>query len=130
MITETFYLDNDDQMQRVQQYIKANMPTARFKGNPARYKSGTWAVCVTYEIDDINKLSVLLRTFELEKASVVTPPLKPSLWQEIKNILFYKYYAQDTMGLLLLSSIFAWLIIISSGCIIIGYFIFEIINIK
>lgn len=87
MITDSFYLENDNQMLRGQQYIKANMPTARFFGNPFRSKNGRWGVTLTYEIEDINKLNVLFRTFELEEARAIAAISKPSPWQKIKNIL-------------------------------------------
>jgi len=81
MVEETFYVANDERMNKVKTFIRQNMPTARFKSNPYKYSNGKWEFHISYEIADMNKLSVLLNEFYNED----NPPLpkKESLWQRI-----------------------------------------------
>jgi hypothetical protein len=66
MISESFTIKNENRLIELQQFIKLNMPTARFNGNPIRYRNGQFDVCITYEIEDINKLNNLFNKFEKE----------------------------------------------------------------
>jgi len=66
MVEETFYVKNDKRMSKVKSFIRKNMPTARFKSNPYKYSNGKWEFNISYEITDINKLSILLNEFYYE----------------------------------------------------------------
>ncbi len=61
MIEERFYIDDDMKMNEVKTFIRQNMPTARFKCNPYKVFD-KWEVNITYEIEDINKLSKFFET--------------------------------------------------------------------
>jgi hypothetical protein len=81
MVEETFYVANDERMNKVKNFIRQNMPTARFKNNPYKYSNGKWEFNISYELPDMNKLSILLNEFYVEDS----PPLAPKkrLWQRI-----------------------------------------------
>jgi len=66
MVEETFYVANDERMNKVKSFIRQNMPTARFKSNPYKYSNGKWEFNISYELPDMNKLSVLLNEFYVE----------------------------------------------------------------
>jgi hypothetical protein len=53
-------------MNKVKSFIRQNMPTARFKSNPYKYSNGKWEFNISYELPDMNKLSVLLNEFYVE----------------------------------------------------------------
>lgn len=60
MITYSFTVKNKKRLIQLQCFIRKNMPTARFKGNPYRYhKDDKYDVVLTYEKEDLNKLHVL-----------------------------------------------------------------------
>lgn len=79
MIEETFYVANDERMNKVKKFIRQNMPTARFKSNPYKYSNEKWEFNISYGLPDMNKLSVLLNEFYNED----NPPKTESLWQRI-----------------------------------------------
>jgi len=81
MVEETFYVANDERMDKVKTFIRQNMPTARFKNNPYKYSNGKWEFNISYEMPDMNKLSKLLNEFYNDD----NPPLPPkkSFWQII-----------------------------------------------
>lgn len=74
MITDSFYINNDEEMMEVKAFIRQNMPTARFIQNPYRHSDGKWHFYINYEISDINKLSPLLNKYHL--IANPTPPEK------------------------------------------------------
>lgn len=81
MVEETFYVANDERMDKVKTFIRQNMPTARFKNNPYRFSSGKWEFNISYEMPDMNKLSTLLNEFHLQDNPPAPP--KKSLWNRI-----------------------------------------------
>lgn len=81
MVEETFYVANDERMNKVKSFIRQNMPTARFKSNPYKYSNGKWEFNISYELPDMNKLSVLLNEFYVEDNPPA--PQRKSLWQRI-----------------------------------------------
>lgn len=81
MVEETFYVANDERMNKAKLFIRKNMPTARFKSNPYKYSNGKWEFNISYELPDMNKLSLLLNEFYAED----NPPIPPrkGLWKII-----------------------------------------------
>ena len=63
MVRTSFILSDDSQMKRLDEFIRSDMPTARYLGNPYRMSDGKWSVSMSYEIDDINKTSELFNQF-------------------------------------------------------------------
>jgi len=82
MIQEKFYVDGDNRFKRVKNFIRWEMPSARFITNPVKY-CNKWEINISYEIEDMNKLSALLNEFYLEDNPIVT---KVNFWKKIKNI--------------------------------------------
>lgn len=66
MIEETFYVKSNERYEKVKSFIRTNMPTARFKRNPYLCFDNKWCFDISYEIEDINKLSKLLNEFYYE----------------------------------------------------------------
>ena len=81
MVKEKFYVKNDERMIKVKSFIRQHMPTARFITNPYKYSNGKWEFYISYELSDINKLSVLLEEFHNEDNPPA--PKKRGLWQRI-----------------------------------------------
>jgi len=79
MVEEMFYVKNDERMSKVKSFIRENMPTARFKSNPYKYSNGKWEFNISYEIGDMNKLSILLNDFYNEDNHKLIK--KESLWE-------------------------------------------------
>lgn len=59
MITEGFKVNGQYRLKELQTFVKTNMPTARFLRNAIHLHDDIWDVAIAYEIEDINKLSVL-----------------------------------------------------------------------
>lgn len=81
MVSVDFYLKNDERMEKIKLFIRQNMPTARFVRNPYRLHNGTWSVLLFYEIEDINKLNLILEEFYLEDNPL--PVKKESVFKRI-----------------------------------------------
>lgn len=81
MITHTFEVKDEERMNIVKIFIRQNMPTARFNSNPYKYSNGRWGFNISYEIEDQNKISVILNNFDLED----NPPVikKKIFWKRI-----------------------------------------------
>ena len=59
MITQSFHLKNEERLIELQDFVKQNMPTARFKNITINQAKGSVYLAISYEIDDINKLNHL-----------------------------------------------------------------------
>lgn len=71
MITDLFYVKNDNRANLVKQFIRANMPTARFLQNPYRFNDGKWMFHISYEVKDVNKLNPLFnKWYEEDKKPI------------------------------------------------------------
>lgn len=83
MVGETFIVANKERMNKVKAFIRENMPTARFRQNPYEFSNGKWEIDITYEIEDMNKLSTLLNEFYIEDNPPIPP--KEGLLKRISN---------------------------------------------
>lgn len=84
MILESFTIKNESRLIELQQFIKQNMPTARFNGNPIKFNNGRYDVSLTYEVSDINKLHVLFNKFDKEDNP--PKPKKLSFFEKLMNV--------------------------------------------
>lgn len=82
MIQETFHINSDERYEKVKSFIRTNMPTARFKCNPYKSPNGSWFFNISYEIEDINKLSIFLNELDKEDNK---PIEKVKFIDKIKN---------------------------------------------
>jgi hypothetical protein len=81
MITETFTIKKN-RIVELQAFIKKEMPTFRFCGNPIQLHD-VILIRGTYEIGDSNKLSKLQSKWYLEDNPIKEP--KPSLIKQLKT---------------------------------------------
>lgn len=81
MITTSFILSDDSQMKRFDEFMRSDMPTARYIGNPYRMSNGIWSVSMSYEIEDSNKTSELFNTFYEEDNP--KPVIKDSFFKKL-----------------------------------------------
>ena len=73
-------------MIELQNFIKNNMPTARFVGNPYYSQiNDIYYIYLTYEIEDINKLYILFDKWKELDNLVETKKVKVSLINQIIN---------------------------------------------
>lgn len=81
MITETFTI-KEHRFVELQTFIKNEMPTFRYKGNPTKLHDILLITC-TYEVEDIGKLSQLQSKWYLEDNPIKEPKL--SLINQLKT---------------------------------------------
>jgi hypothetical protein len=86
MITQTFTV-KEHRFDELQTFIKNEMPTFRYKGNPTKLHDILLITC-TYEVDDIGKLSQLQSKWYLEDNPIETP--KPSFFKRLKTWILTK----------------------------------------
>jgi len=88
MITESFTVKTTAQMVELQNFIRNNMSTARFVGNPYHSQTNViYIICLTYEVEDIGKIHPLYNNWrELEK-QLEPKEVKVSLLNRIINYL-------------------------------------------
>lgn len=81
MIRETFYVDGDERLIETKKFIRENMLSARFVRNPFKILN-RWEICITYESEDINKLSLHLNQYH----EIDNPP-EISMWAKMRRCL-------------------------------------------
>lgn len=63
MISETFNVNSLERVELVKDFVRTQMVSARFVCNPLKIGKEKWIFHITYEIEDMNKLSTLLNKF-------------------------------------------------------------------
>lgn len=85
MITYSFSVKSKKRLIELQSFIRSNMPTARFKGNPYSFwDEEKYDVTLMYEIEDMNKLHVLTnKWYEIDNPR---PARKKSFFRKLFNL--------------------------------------------
>ncbi len=84
MVGEIFYVKKE-RLEEVKKFIREQMPSCRFRSNPYSYDGENYEINITYEIEDMNKLSKLQNKYYEEDNPKI---IKPSLFKRILNFLF------------------------------------------
>ena len=78
----SFYIE-ENRLNELKSFIRAELPTARFKHNPLK-EGDKWFIALNMEVEDGNKLNLLHNKWHDED----NPPKSPnkSIWKRILSV--------------------------------------------